>query len=73
MIEPHSKGFLEAHVVFKNYKMSVASKELTADLLLLCFLGFDIILGMDLLKNYWVIIDCESKVVTLHSPKWKQL
>lgn len=69
MVVTPSKGLLEARVIFKNYKVSVSGKELAIDLIFIDLLGFDIILGMDWLENYYVIIDCYSKVITLYSLK----
>lgn len=69
MIETPVRGLLEAHVVFRNCKVSVACNDAAVDLILLNFSGFDIILGRDLVENYRAIIDCENKVVTLCLPK----
>lgn len=72
VVETSSMRLLEAYVIYKNCKINVSSKELTIDLILLHFLGFDVILRTDWLKNYQAVIDCDNKTVTLHSPRRKQ-
>lgn len=37
--------------------------------MLLDFVGFNVILGMNWLDKYRAIIDCESKIITLQSLK----
>lgn len=64
-VETPSRGLLVAHCVYKDCKIKTLEIEVFVDLILLDFLGFDVIIGMDLLKKYRVFIDCESKVVTL--------
>lgn len=57
--------------MYKNCKIKTSKVELLVDLILLDFSGFDVILGMDWLEEYRATINCESKVVTLRSPKMK--
>lgn len=52
IIETPFRGLLEAYIIYKNCKVKVSGKELTIDLILLDFLGFNVILGMDWLENY---------------------
>lgn len=65
-------GLLEAHVVYRAYKVKVLRRELAINLILLDFFSSDIILGMDWLEAYCAIIDCYDKTIILHSPKKKQ-
>lgn len=72
IVETPSRGLLEARVVYKTYLVKVLSRELTVDLILLDFLGFDIILGMDFLETYRALIDYGDKTVILCPLKTKQ-
>lgn len=57
--------------MYKNYKIKILGVELLVNLIFFNFSGFDVILKIDWLEKYRSIIDCESKVVTLRSPKMK--
>lgn len=69
VVETPFRGFLEVHVVYKDYKVKVLGKELTRDIILLYFFRFDVILSLDWLETYHAIIDCCDKIITLCSPK----
>lgn len=60
-----------SHFVYKKYMVYASGKELNEDLIVLDFFEFNIILGMNWLKNYRAIINCDEKVVTLCVQKKK--
>ena len=57
-----------ANRVYRGSKVTIASHEFEADLIVLDIHDFDIILGMDLLAKHRATIDCYSKEVQLSQP-----
>ena len=62
MVTPLSDE-LETNVFFPSCPVLVEGRELPADLVLLDVIGFDVILGMDWLVQYYAIVDCHVKEV----------
>ena len=54
---------LETSVFFPSCPILVEGRELPADLVLLDVIGFDVILGMDWLAQYYATVDCRVKEV----------
>lgn len=46
--------------------MSILGYGTSRNLILLDMVGFDLILGMDWLYPYHVVLDCYTKIATLH-------
>ena len=59
---------LETNVFFPSYLVLVEGRELPADLVLLDVIGFDVILGMDWLAQYYATMDCRAKEVIFRIP-----
>ena len=59
---------LETNVFFPSCLVLVEGKELPADLVLLDVIGFDVILGMDWLAQYYATVDCRAKKVIFRIP-----
>ena len=59
---------LETNVLFPSCSVLVEGKELPADLVLLDVIGFDVILGMDWLAQYYATVDCHAKEVIFRIP-----
>ena len=51
--------------VYKNCPIIIHEREFFADLIVLPFREFDLILGMNWLSKHWAIIDCDKKTVVL--------
>ena len=69
VVKTPSKRLLEAHCLYKDYRIRTSGIEVCVNLIPLDFVRFDVILGMNWLEKYRAIIDCENKIVTLRSPK----
>ena len=54
---------LETNVFFPSCPVLVKGRELPADLVLLDVIGFDVILGMDWLAQYYATVDYRAKEV----------
>ena len=59
---------LEMNVFFPYCPVLVEGRELPADLVLLDVIGFDVILGMDWLAQYYATVDCRAKEVIFRIP-----
>ena len=59
---------LIANRVYKGSKVTIASHEFEADLIVLDILDFDIILGMDWLAKHRATVDCYRKEVQFSQP-----
>ena len=59
---------LETNMFFSSYPVLVEGKELPAYLVLLDVIGFDVILGMDWLAQYYATVDCRTKEVIFRIP-----
>ena len=59
---------LETNVFFPSCPVLVEGRELPADLVLLDVIGFDVILGMDWLAQYYASMDCHAKEVIFRIP-----
>ena len=59
---------LETNVFFPSCLVLVEGRELPADLVLLDVIGFDVILGMDWLAQYYATVDCRTKEVIFRIP-----
>ena len=59
---------LESNVFFPSCPVLVEGRELPADLVLLDVIGFDVILGMDWLAQYYATVDCRVKEVIFRIP-----
>ena len=59
---------LETNVFFPSCSMLVEGKELPTDLVLLDVIGFDVILEMDWLAQYYATMDCHAKEVIFRIP-----
>ena len=63
MLVPRWGENLKIDAFYLNYIVKVQGNELLVDLLPLEMVGFDVILGMDLLAKHNAIVDCFSKIV----------
>ena len=54
--------------VYRDYPVQIGNTELKADLIVLPFQEFDIILGMDWLTRHHAKVDCYTKEVIIESP-----
>ena len=54
---------LETDVFLPSCPILIEGRELPADLVLLDVIGFDVILGMDWLAQYYASVDCRAKEV----------
>ena len=59
---------LETNVFFPSCPVLVEGRELPAYLVLLDVIGFDVILGMDWLAQYYATVDCCAKEVIFIIP-----
>ena len=59
---------LETNVFFPSCPVLVEGRELPTDLVLLDVIGFDVILGMDWLAQYYATVDCREKEVIFRIP-----
>ena len=59
---------LEKNVFFSFCPVLVEGRELPADLVLLDVIGFDVILGMNWLAQYYATMDCRAKEVIFRIP-----
>ena len=59
---------LETNVFFPSCPVWVEGRELLADLVLLDVIGFDVILGIDWLAQYYATVDCRAKEVIFKIP-----
>eukprot|EP00253_Pinus_taeda_P035149 PITA_35149 len=48
----------------KNYPLKIAGQSVTADLNVLPFRSYDILIGMDWLERHWSIINCKTKTIS---------
>ena len=56
---------VNVNIVYKNCPIIIHDREFSADLIVLPFCEFDLILGMDWLSKHRAIIDCDKKTVVL--------
>ena len=54
-------------MIFHGYELEISRTLLTVDLRIMDMSEFNVILGMDWLKAYRVVIDCERKRVTAYT------
>ena len=59
---------LETNIFFPSCPVLVEGRELPADLVPLDVIGFDVILGMDWLAQYYATVDCRAKEVIFRIP-----
>ena len=59
---------LETDVFLPSCPVLIEGRELPADLVLLDVIGFDVILGMDWLAQYYTSVDCRAKEVVFRIP-----
>ena len=59
---------LETDVFLPSCPVLIEGRELPADLVLLDVIGFDVILGMDWLAQYYTSMDCRTKEVIFRIP-----
>ena len=59
---------LETSVFFPSCPVLVEGRELPTDLVLLDVIGFDVILGIDWLAQYYATMDCRAKEVIFRIP-----
>ncbi|XP_028126745.1 uncharacterized protein LOC114323364 [Camellia sinensis] len=57
----------------KDFEIDFAGRVLYADLIVLGFEGFTIILDMDWLRNYFATLDCARKIVNIDIPGMSRL
>ena len=69
MISTPMKDSQMTELVYKNYKLRVGDRDLSADLILLNMFDFDVILGMDWLAANHVVLDCYAKTITFSLPE----
>ena len=62
-----SGDFFPLEWVYQGCSVLIGGFGLAADLIPLEIIGFDVILGMDLLRNHRALVDCFRKVVTFRS------
>ena len=61
-------------VMLSNYWLRdvpvvISERELSADLVILDMIDYDVILGMDFLSKYEATIDCKAKTISFKPPK----
>ena len=54
-------------LICQGYELKIYEILLTVDLRVIDMSEFDVILGMDWLKAYWVIINCKRRRVTAYT------
>ena len=59
---------IETEKVCRNCMVMIGDRLYLTDLISLAINGYDIILGMDWLAQYYVQLDCKSKEVSLNVP-----
>lgn len=65
-------GLLSCCIVCPGCDISIEDENFTANLFILQFQPFDVILGMDWLQTYKAVISCFWKIITLDSPSGKE-
>ncbi|XP_070045349.1 uncharacterized protein [Nicotiana tomentosiformis] len=67
-VSTHVGDSIIVECVYRSRLVVIGGFETRVDLLLLCIIDFDVILGMDQLSPYHVILDCHAKTMTLAMP-----
>ena len=54
-------------MIGRGCELEISRTLLTVDLRIMDISKFDVILGMDWLIAYWIVIDCERRMVTAYT------
>jgi hypothetical protein len=68
-----TKGFISSTLVCPGCSIFLADETFVANLVVIPLDSFDLILGMDWLSQYWAIISCFWKTVSLQAPSGREV